>query len=280
MASPQELEGLTKLRGGLLFSFLAALFTFIAILSTIALAVTLGNPDLGFIFLVLAFIFGVIALTRMYRGFSNLSPYVPNARMGKIGVILFIIPYANFVGTILVGIALYSVGDKYQEGKVKIGGILAAIPFISFIGYIITYIGLGSLIQRISTGQYVPPSSGTGWGPTGAGLGQGWGQQQSSPGQTGPWTGSQVYQVGTGILSGNTAQFQLYSQGQVSIVRVTLEGADTAPLSVYPPYLSPGINQVTVTFSSLPGSLTKGGQYRIKLELGDGTTTYATVVVT
>jgi len=148
MSSPQELDGVSRLRGGIMFLFVAALFVFLGIVS-IGLSPFIGTVFLIYIvFIVLALIFAIIALIRMYDAFSALSPYVPNMNLGKIGIILSVIPFVNLVGTILVGIAIYFIGDKYQEGTVKVGGILAAIPVISYIGYIISYIGLDSVLAR------------------------------------------------------------------------------------------------------------------------------------
>jgi len=262
MASPQELDGVSRLRGGIAFLFVAALFVFLGIVS-IGL-----SPFIGVVFVVLAFIFAVIALIRMYGAFSALSPYVPNMNLGKIGIILSVIPFVSLVGTILVGIAIYFIGDRYQEGTVKVGGILAAIPVISFIGYIISYIGLGSVLTKIQSGQYVPPTTGLGQ------TTQSWGGSQPAQGQTGS---PQVYQVGGGSLRGNVAQFQLYSNGQLTITRVSLEGVDVAPTSVQPSYLFPGNNMITVTFSSLPSTVVSGNQYRLRIELSDGSVVYATV---
>jgi hypothetical protein len=262
MASPQELDGVSRLRGGIVFLFVAALFVFLGIVS-IGL-----SPFIGVVFVVLAFIFAVIALIRMYGAFSALSPYVPNMNLGKIGIILSVIPFVSLVGTILVGIAIYFIGDRYQEGTVKVGGILAAIPVISFIGYIISYIGLGSVLTKIQSGQYVPPTTGLGQ------TTQSWGGSQPAQGQTGS---PQVYQVGGGSLRGNVAQFQLYSNGQLTITRVSLEGVDVAPTSVQPSYLFPGNNMITVTFSSLPSTVVSGNQYRLRIELSDGSVVYATV---
>jgi len=261
MASPQELDGVSRLRGGIVFLFVAALFVFLGI-------VLIGLSPIGVVFVVLAFIFAVIALIRMYGAFSALSPYVPNMNLGKIGIILSVIPFVSLVGTILVGIAIYFIGDRYQEGTVKVGGILAAIPVISFIGYIISYIGLGSVLTKIQSGQYVPPRTGLGQ------TTQSWGGSQPAQGQTGS---PQVYQVGGGSLRGNVAQFQLYSNGQLTITRVSLEGVDVAPTSVQPSYLFPGNNMITVTFSSLPSTVVSGNQYRLRIELSDGSVVYATV---
>ena len=46
-----------------------------------------------------------------------------NAGLGRVGVILMVILFINFVGIILTGIAIYSVGSKFDNGTTKIGEI-------------------------------------------------------------------------------------------------------------------------------------------------------------
>ena len=66
-------------------------------------------------------------------------------------VILFI----NFVGIILTGIAIYSVGSKFDNGTTKIGGMLTTIVVTALIGFILTYVGLGEIMGKV--GQQQPP---------------------------------------------------------------------------------------------------------------------------
>jgi len=60
---------------------------------------------------------------------------VGSAALGRVGVILMVILIINFVGIILTGIAIYSVGSKFDDGTMKIGGMLTAMVVTAFIGF-------------------------------------------------------------------------------------------------------------------------------------------------
>ncbi|BBL46982.1 DUF973 family protein [Metallosphaera sedula] len=273
MASPQEVNGISRLRGGIAFEFLAAI---LLILGIVFFAGGIAGVIVGVIILVLAIAVAIIALVRLYGGFSALEPFVPNMVLGRIGVILSIIPYLNFIGYILIGIALYFIGERYNNGTLKTGGIITAIPFINFIGLIISYIGLGSInFSAVPQPSYQPGyGQGPGYQPgygQGTGVGQGYGpSQQGQP--------VSVYQVGQGTLKYNTANFTLYSSGQVRITGASLEGVDTYAVSINPMLLSPGNNNVSINFSSLPQTMIPGGVYRIKVNLDNNTSVYVSVI--
>ena len=93
-------------------------------------------PYLFLLAMVLSVVFAVIGLFYMYGGFSGLRPRVGDAGLGRVGVILMVIPFINFVGIILTGIAIYSVGSKFDNGSTEIGGMLTAIVVTAFIGFI------------------------------------------------------------------------------------------------------------------------------------------------
>lgn len=136
-----EAEGVKWLRSGMLLEFAAALLAFLGMV----LMFTIIGLLLGVIVIIVAVVFAIIALVRLYRGFSMLEGSVKNAGLGKVGVILAIIPLVNIVGYILVGIALYSIGKAYGSPALEVGGILTAIPMVSFIGLVVSYFGLGSV---------------------------------------------------------------------------------------------------------------------------------------
>ncbi|MCG3109320.1 hypothetical protein L3N51_01610 [Metallosphaera sp. J1] len=264
------MNGISRLRGGIAFEFLAAILSIIGI---IFFAGGIAGIVVGLVILVIALVIAIIALIRLYGGFSALEPYVSNMVLGKVGVILAIIPYLNFVGYILIGIALYFIGDRYNNGTLKAGGIITAIPFINFIGLIISYIGLGS-INFSAVPQPYPPGYGQG-----TGLGQGYGP--STPPSPLPQQGQpnvSIYQVGQGTLRYNTANFTLYSSGQARIMGASLEGVDTYAVSINPMFLNPGNNNVSINFSSLPQTMVPGGAYRIKVNLDNNTSVYVTVI--
>jgi Protein of unknown function (DUF973). len=256
MWSQQEREGIDSLRGGIVYEMIAILVAFIGILSfAISLAV-------GVVFLILGVILAILGLIRVYRGFDKLTPYVPNTNLGKIGAILLVIPFLDLIGVILVGIALYFVGEKYNNSTVKIGGILAAIPigFISFVGFIVTYLGLGEVNSRLTTIPAQLPQA-----------------PQTQTTQPVPQQ-ILVYQVGNGVLRGNIATLTLNSSGQVTIIGVTIEGLNQSAMTIQPNVLMRGDNQITVTFPPLPPS-PQGMQYRLRIGLADGSSILAMVTV-
>ncbi|QKR00795.1 DUF973 family protein [Metallosphaera tengchongensis] len=259
MAYSQEFEAFRLLRGGIVFEIVAALLAGIGIISVFV--PSLVSIFFAIIIIVLAVIFAILALIRMYRGFSLLQPYVNNMNLGKIGVILAVIPILNFVGTILIGVSLYLIGDKYNNGTLKIGGILTAIPFglITFIGLIISYVGLGSINPSLSQAPQ-PQNPTSNANPT-------YLPPQPTQGQGQP----QVYQVGQGTIKGNMANFTLYSSARIRIDTATLEGTNNYSVNITPVYLQPGNNVLTVTFAF---PVSAGGTQRIRLVLENGSTVY------
>ncbi|WP_338602386.1 DUF973 family protein [Sulfolobus tengchongensis] len=236
----QVYNGLAKVREGLLFGIIIALLAFIGLVGLFASVI------LGVVILLLSFLLGILALMRLYTGFSTLQPYVPNMNLGKIGSILLIIPFLDIIGIIFVGIAIYSIGDKFNEANIKIGGILGAIPIgiIAFIGYILAYVGLGNLLNR----QIPLPS------------------QFQQP--------IQQYQ---GILRGNVANITLPYNSQVIILRAVLEEFNLQAINIQPTLLNPGDNYLTITFPMLPSNLLPGSIYRIRIELNNGQVIYVNV---
>ncbi|GGT92351.1 hypothetical protein GCM10007116_07590 [Sulfodiicoccus acidiphilus] len=231
----------------MVFGMISILVGFIGIISFV------GGPVLAGVLLVVALILGILALIRLYRGFKMLTPYVPNANLGRIGSILLVIPILDLIGVILVGLALYFVGEKYNNGTTKVGGILTAIPigFISFIGFIVSYVGLGNILYQV-------PASLTPQTP-----------QVQQP--------AQVYQVGQGSLRGNVATLTLYSNLPIGLTSATIEGLASTAVAIQPSSLKPGENRVEITFSYVPPAVVQGTEYKLRLLLENGSTVYATV---
>lgn len=243
MASDQIYSSLVKVREGLLFAIITVFLAFFGIITVF------GNLVIGVILFVVALIVGILALIRFYTGFSGLSSYVNNMELGKIGAILLIIPILDILGTIFVGIAIYSIGDKFNNGSTKIGGILGAIPIgiISFIGYLIAYMGIGEILRNYTPASGIQPIM--------------QGQQLQT----------------TGSLKGNIANVTINSPFKARILDATLEEFQLHALNVSPMELSSGTNLITITFPPLPSGLTPGGYYRIKLTLDNNTIIYAMV---
>nr|WP_256202732.1 DUF973 family protein [Sulfuracidifex tepidarius] len=155
---------------------------------------------------------------------------------------IFLLPIAGivaFVGYVLFGIGLYSVGSQYNNGLTKIGGILVATLILGFIGLIMVYVGLGEVQKNVGTYGYTPQS-----------------------GQ------SQLYQVGVGTLKDGVATFTVYSSQQLMIYSASLLGTQYYTNSVTPNTLNPGNNNVMVNFGNVSG-LTQG-PYTIRLTLSNG----------
>ncbi|QKR00794.1 DUF973 family protein [Metallosphaera tengchongensis] len=148
MAYPQEFEAFRLLRNGIVFAILAYPLAGISIINIFV--PFQFSIFYGIIITVLGAILSILALIRMYRGFSLLQPYVNNMNLGKIGVILAVIPILNFVGTILIGVSLYLIGEKYNNGTLKIGGIMAAIPFVLIMSEGLIISSMGGPVSTLS----------------------------------------------------------------------------------------------------------------------------------
>ncbi len=159
MTASQDADGINLILKGILYEFLAALFALIGLLT---LFVPLIGFGAGLISFAVAFALAIIAVIRLFGGFSRLEGSVPNASLGMVGVILAIIPFiVNIIGYIFLGIAIYSIGSKYSNGVVEVGGILTAIPMVNFIGLIVSYVGLKLLLDS----QALSPHGGSSAAP-------------------------------------------------------------------------------------------------------------------
>lgn len=261
----QERQGLSELQSGLIYEIVSSLIGAVGalLLSFFFLAGFLGIA-IGFLVLLAALVLAILALVRLYGGFSKLEPYVQNMELGKIGAILAVIPFVDFVGWILIGISLYFLGEKYGNDTLKIGGIITAIPIINFIGLILSYSALNYI------GNYYPTPS-----TLGGSQGQGQYQQSYYPPSPPP---PQVYQVGQGTLRGNVATFTLYSTDQLIIRRIALEGTDVYAVSFYPSQINRGNNNLTVTLSSVPVNAIQGALYKLKIEFDNNLTLFVNLI--
>lgn len=147
-------DSIKKLRDGVIFALLGVpiylLAVFLLIVGIFMAPTSLNSASLIIGISVLAIAIIAIGLTRLYNGFVGLTPYMNNVGLGKIGTLLLVIPVVNAFATILIGVALYQVGEKFQNGLVKIGGILGAIPLgiTTLVGFLLAYEGLGQLLKE------------------------------------------------------------------------------------------------------------------------------------
>ncbi|WP_371810362.1 DUF973 family protein [Acidianus sp. RZ1] len=216
----------------------------------------LGGIGGAIALIILSIILAVIMIFYMYAGFDGL-----NNGLGKAAVILLIIgiileivvvgAFIALIGYILLGIAFFLVGSKYNSGLVEAGGIIGI--FIPFIGAILTYLGLGSILDKMSSGGY---------------YGQGPVQYQPV----------QAYQVGTGTAKGNTASFNIYSSSSIPINSVIIEGTSIYASQVQPNFLAQGVNNINVIF---PQQLAypSGSTIRLMVYLANGSVIYVNVII-
>ena len=87
----------------------------------------------------------------------------------------------------------------------------------------------------------------------------------------------QVSQVGAGTINSNgVATFQLKSSGTVKIVAAQMVGTTyTAPVNQQ---LSPGLNNVTLTFDVATNAIQSGSTYTVSLALSDGATVEVSLI--
>ncbi|AOL17259.1 hypothetical protein BFU36_11685 [Sulfolobus sp. A20] len=243
MATDLIYSSLVKVREGLLYAIITVFIGFIALIGFFA------NIVIGIILFIIALIIGILSLIRLYGGFSGLSSSVNNMGLGKIGAIFLAIPFLDILGIIFVGIAIYSIGDKFNNGNTKIGGILGAIPIgiVAFIGYILAYIGIGEILRSYTPASNVQPTM----------------------------QGQQLQAMGN--LKGNIANVTINSPFKARILDATLEEFQLHALNISPMELNSGTNFVTITFPPLPTGLKPGGYYKIKLTLDNNTIIYATL---
>ncbi|BCU67856.1 hypothetical protein HS7_12930 [Sulfolobales archaeon HS-7] len=135
-----------------------ALLQIITIIIAIILAILV--PVIGF------FLLGSYSHGPVTPGYAP-GVMQPTGILPAISIILTIVEIilgiVSFVGGILIGIGFYRVGSRYDDGLTKVGGILYIIPFLNIIGVILLILGLGTIRNKLqggfrpSSGQYIPP---------------------------------------------------------------------------------------------------------------------------
>lgn len=163
------------------------------------------------------------------------------------------------IALILVGIGIYSLGSRYNEGLLKVGGILIATLVISLIGVILSIIGAGSVKNKLQSGQLQPFSQMYTQPAYAQPQYQPYPQQPSQPSQS----QGTIYSNGVAVL-----QVNFYQQGKV--LYAVLDDYRLNSINVNPQFLSPGVNNITVYFPPL--QLIQGKMYRIILFIDVGGT--------
>jgi hypothetical protein len=163
------------------------------------------------------------------------------------------------IALILVGIGIYSLGSRYNEGLLKVGGILIATLVISLIGVILSIIGAGSVKNKLQSGQLQPISQMYTQPAYAQPQYQPYPQQPSQPSQS----QGTIYSNGVAVL-----QVNFYQQGKV--LYAVLDDYRLNSINVNPQFLSPGVNNITVYFPPL--QLIQGKMYRIVLFIDVGGT--------
>jgi len=168
------------------------------------------------------------------------------------------------IALILVGIGIYSLGSRYNEGLLKVGGILMEVILIatlviSLIGVILSIIGAGSVKNKLQSGQLQPISQMYTQPAYAQPQYQPYPQQPSQPSQS----QGTIYSNGVAVL-----QVNFYQQGKV--LYAVLDDYRLNSINVNPQFLSPGVNNITVYFPPL--QLIQGKMYRIVLFIDVGGT--------
>ncbi|EZQ04945.1 hypothetical protein CM19_07905 [Candidatus Acidianus copahuensis] len=218
--------------------------TLIGIVSSLLLGIPLiifsilGLPLFEAIFLLIYLIINIFVGVKFYQGFNGID------RLGKIGGIIFMIPFVELIGTILLAIAFFRLGSKYDSVNLKLGSIV--LIFLPFLGFILIFFGLNKVNLLTfsqpplqSTPQYIP-----------------------------------VYQVGVGKINGNVVTFQLYVGTPVGISSIVVEGTNIYSTSIQPSFLQQGVNTIVVTLSDIPQAIQNR---RLLVYLSNGTTIFVVI---
>lgn len=279
--NPQsEIQGIENLRKGSLYLIVSSLLFVIGDF----IAFTIFGAIIAYI---IAFVFIILAYSRLREGFGTLASYGKNTGIGRTGTTLLLVgmildiigailllviigfvflgigALLVIIGEILVGIGLYNTGKSYNEDLLKIGGILVAIIITGFIGYILAYISLGSILDKFKSGSITPSVS------------PAYGQPSMQPMTSQP---SNIYQIGTGTLNSNGQAFiTIYTPSPVQIISAELIGTSMIASSITPNFLYAGNNNITITFGQ-PIRLLPNNTYTIRLSLGNGQTIDTTVL--
>lgn len=285
------LSGLASLElaigGGL--SWLA--FIIIIPASTVPIPVSKTPAEATFIaLLTFAFALGIVGLLKINSGFNILNrlgkevgtpmfafilyliyfimviiggPLMLDSDTALGGVIVLIIASIfGLIATVFLAILFYKVGEAYDETITKMRSILSAIPNANVLGNIIIFMGLGKIKNKLA-----PPIT---YQPTYAPMYQ---QPQSTtqplfqqPYQQ-PQQAPQITQTGQGVIGSNGyAKITLNSPVQADIVSAKISGTNITSISVNPPKLQPGQNDVIINFGNV-SSLTPGMQYTVILTI-------------
>ena len=166
----------------------------------------------------------------------------------------------EFVAGILIGLAIYNLGQFYKSDLMWVSGILIIIPFTNFIGWILLYVSIDDVVNKIRGGFMPMQPAYQPYTP-------------QPPYQT-PQQFVSVYQTGNGQLTQDgKAIFNLYSTGQIQIVSASIDNTTIAvgPDKITPQLLVQGNNTVTIQFPPLMNlGFIKQNVYTITLTLANG----------
>ncbi|AHC52393.1 hypothetical protein SUSAZ_00710 [Sulfolobus acidocaldarius SUSAZ] len=271
-----DLDALNKLKDAALWFIIIGILYFIGFFFALLIIVPL----------ILYFVVGIPKLRNAFQAFLNLGK---NVNLGSTGlniliygfivafiggVLSFLVPFAGialvgvgvlliFLAQVLIGVALYNIGNSYNSSLMSIGGIIEI--FLSFIGWILIYISIDEVINRF---RGMPAQ-----GPTTFGI-------PSYP--SGPtYMPPAIYQVGTAYLKPNgELKVTLYSNvAGISIISATIEAFSITTTNISPSMLNQGNNQITILFPTVAG-LSIGGNYTVALSLSNGQVVRVTTLYT
>lgn len=73
------------------------------------------------------------------------------ATLAAAGGIIIVAAILALIGIIGIILGLWRAGDRYEEGLLKIGGILFIIPYLDFVAPFLVYFGASSALKKISS---------------------------------------------------------------------------------------------------------------------------------
>ena len=274
MSVNPDINSFNSLKQASLWFIIATLIGVASVISPIAGIVTIVS-------FILILFFAIPHLKNSFQGFLQTGKNVSSGLTGAnilpwayllafiggiltfigIGLIFIVLGVIlELVAGILIGLAIYNIGQFYKSDLMWIGGILIMIPVVNFIGWILLYISIDDVVNKIR-GGFMP-------------MQPGYPQPYQYSPQPTPQQFVTVYQTGSGQLSEDgKAIFSLYSTGQVQIVSASIDNTTIAvgPDKITPQTLSQGNNSVMVQFPPLAGlGFIKQNMYTITLTLSNG----------
>ncbi|WP_236749101.1 DUF973 family protein [Acidianus manzaensis] len=302
-----ELDGLRKLRSGILFliisPFLAGIgFLMLSLFGLAALAGASSGGAVGAaagfitdiiaggILILLGSILGIVGVLRIKGGFDILKSIGRDVGIGGTGGTLYLVGLIiTVIGALIVitvvgipvGLPLYYLGlvialigdiligvGIYKVGDAYNEGTTKIGGILAAIPFdLISFIGY--IISYIGIGKIINMVS-SGTYVANPSYQAGYSQPYSQYPQQYPSQAPQFYQVGQGIIRSNGyAQLAIYASTPASIISANIQGTPLTSSNINPNMLNQGNNYLNIFFGNT-SSLQIGGQYTITITINSG----------